>query len=98
MKSNCSGSGINLINNQANKDTDQMKRKLKLIMLVAMIAALTSGAVNAQNNQEPAASPPQPQQAENAMTDLRLLGLMPDQIQKIRAINFELKDQRQAAV
>lgn len=77
-----------------------MKRTNHLIVLLAMVVMLAGGAVKAQTNQEPAntapAQPPQ-QPAENAMSDLRQLGLMPEQIQKIRAINFELKDQRQAA-
>ncbi len=77
-----------------------MKRKLKLIALLVLVAALTAGAVNAQTNQEPATSlpaQPQPPPADNAASDLRQLGLMPEQIEKIRAINFELREQRQTA-
>lgn len=76
-----------------------MKRKNQLIVLLATLLMLAGSAVNAQSNQEPttALAQPQTQPAENAMSDLRQLGLLPDQIQKIRTINLELKDQRQAA-
>jgi len=50
----------------------------------------------AQNPTEPAQTQTQPPQG-NQGADLRLLNLTPDQIQRIRAINFELKDERQAA-
>jgi len=48
-------------------------------------------------------SPPEPTQEQsqnvpaNQPPDFRFLNLTPDQVQKIRAINLELKDQRQAA-
>jgi Spy/CpxP family protein refolding chaperone len=49
-----------------------------------------------QNSGEPAQTQNQPPPG-NQFADLRLLNLTPDQIQRIRAINFELKDERQAA-
>jgi Spy/CpxP family protein refolding chaperone len=49
-----------------------------------------------QNPAEPAQTQTQPPQG-NQFSDLRQLNLTPDQIQRIRAINFELRDERQAA-
>ena len=49
-----------------------------------------------QNPAEPAQTQNQPPQG-NQFADLRLLNLTPDQIQRIRAINLELRDERQAA-
>jgi len=59
------------------------------------------GGIAAQTTQTENSSPMvQTQTADlpaNQMTDLRPLDLKPDQIQKIREINRELKDERQAA-
>jgi Spy/CpxP family protein refolding chaperone len=84
------------------KDGNQMKRDitLKALAVGAMVFGL-AGASAAQTAQTQNSSATiQTQSAElpaNQMTDLRPLDLQPDQIQKIRAINLELKDERQAA-
>lgn len=70
----------------------------KFTALIILTSAIVCGAASAQTNQEPVnTSGPPPQPVANAMAELQPLGLTSDQIQKIRAINFELKDQRQAA-
>lgn len=87
------------------KDGNQMKRNTKLIKLAMLAATVVlfglCGAIAAQTTQpENSSAPAQAQTPElqaNQMTDLRPLDLKPDQIQKIRAINLELKDERQAA-
>jgi periplasmic protein CpxP/Spy len=58
--------------------------------------AQTTQPNQAQNSGEPAQTQNQPPQG-NQFADLRLLNLTPDQIQRIRGINLELKDERQAA-
>jgi Spy/CpxP family protein refolding chaperone len=87
------------------KDGNQMNRDIKSIKLAALAATvmlfgLGSG-IAAQTTQTENSSPAvQTQTADlpaNQMTDLGPLDLQPDQIQKIRAINMELKDERQAA-
>jgi len=87
------------------KDGNQMKRDTKSIKLAALAAAVMlsglAGEIAAQTTQTENSSPMvQTQPADlpaNQMTDLRRLDLKPDQIQKIRAIMQELKDERQAA-
>lgn len=82
-----------------------MKRNTKLIKLAMLAATVVlfglCGAISAQTTQlENSSAPAQAQAPDlqaNQMTDLRPLDLQPDQIQKIRAINLELKDERQAA-
>ena len=82
-----------------------MKRNTKLIKLAMLAATVVlfglCGAIAAQTTQpENSSAPAQAQTPDlqaNQMTDLRPLDLKPDQIQKIRAINLELKDERQAA-
>jgi Spy/CpxP family protein refolding chaperone len=59
-----------------------------------------SGAVAAQTTETQTPAGPPPAQTEtlpNQFADLRQLNLTPEQIEKVREINFELKDQRQAA-
>ena len=81
-----------------------MKRDTKSIRLAVLAAVMLfglSGAIAGQaapplNPSAPAQTPAAEPQA-NQMADLRPLDLKPDQIQKIRAINFELRDERQAA-
>ncbi|HWP56112.1 MAG TPA: hypothetical protein VN476_18410, partial [Pyrinomonadaceae bacterium] len=81
-----------------------MKRNIRSIKLAALAATvmlfgLGSG-IAAQTTQPENSSPMVQRQAAdlpaNQMTDLRPLDLQPDQIQKIRSINMELKDERQA--
>jgi Spy/CpxP family protein refolding chaperone len=79
-----------------------MKRHNELIMklmLTAVTLIVSSSMVSAQNTQTQ--TDPTQQQAQtsqvNAPPDFRFLDLSQDQIQKIRGINAELKDQRQAA-
>jgi len=77
-------------------------RFMKLAALAATVVLFgLGGGIAAQTTQTENSSPiGQTQTADlpaNQMTDLRPLDLQPDQIQKIRAINLELKDERQAA-
>lgn len=72
---------------------------LRLMLSIVFVFTGTCAAVFAQTTQ------PQNQTDQartqsvqgNQVPDFRLLDLKPDQIQKIRAINFELKDERQTA-
>jgi len=85
------------------KDGNQMKRDTKLIKLSLLAATIVlglSGVNAAQTTQTDSSARAQTQAPDipaNQMTDLRALELKPDQIQMIRAINLELKDERQAA-
>jgi Spy/CpxP family protein refolding chaperone len=85
------------------KDGNQMKREIESIKLAVLAAAVVlfglCGAVAAQTTQTQASPEPTPAQTElpNQFSDLRELNLTAEQIQKVRDINFELKDQRQAA-
>jgi Spy/CpxP family protein refolding chaperone len=82
-----------------------MKRDIKSMKLAALAATVVlfglCGAIAGQTTQPQDSSAPAQAQTPglqaNQMADLRPLDLKPDQIQKIRAINFELKDERQAA-
>ena len=82
-----------------------MNRDIKSIKLAALAATVMlfglGGGIAAQTTQTENSSPMvQTQTADlpaNQITDLRPLDLKPDQIQKIREINRELKDERQAA-
>ena len=68
-----------------------------LAVLVLLVGAGTlARAQSPQNPLEPAQT--QTQTQANQIPDFGPLNLTPDQIQKIRAINADLKDQRQAAV
>ena len=71
------------------------KPNLTVILSVAfMLGTSITAFAQTQNQTEPLqAQNPQANQA----SDLRQLDLKPDQIQKIRAINLDLKDERQAA-
>jgi len=82
-----------------------MKRNIRSIKLAALALTVVlfglAGGIAAQTTQTENSSPMVQRQAAdlpaNQMTDLRPLDLKPDQIQRIRAINMELKDERQAA-
>ena len=82
-----------------------MKLGMKAIRLAVLGAALLlfglGDAATGQTTRTESSSAPVQTQMPNPqadqMTDLRALGLKPEQIQRIREINFELKDQRQAA-
>lgn len=84
-----------------------MKRNYKsTLTLILGVALTTLGAATAAFAQVPQTQNQTDQsQTQNAQqnpqanpgSELRLLNLTPDQIQKIRAINMELKDERQAA-
>src|SRR5881396_2981290 len=69
------------------------KPNLTVMLSVAFVLLGTSvtALAQTQNQTEPLQAP------ANQGSDLRLLDLKPDQIQKIRAINLDLKDERQAA-
>jgi len=76
------------------------KPNLTIILSVTLMLLGTSVTAFAQTTQTQ--NQTEPSQAQNAQqanqgNDLRQLGLTPDQIQKIRAINLDLKDERQAA-
>ena len=77
------------------------KRNLTVILSVAFVLLGTSVTAFAQTTQTQNQAEPVQAQTQNPQanqgSDLRLLGLTPDQIQKIRAINLDLKDERQAA-
>jgi len=76
------------------------KRTLTVILSVALVllgASLTALAQTTQTQSQTDPSQAQNAQQANQGNDLRQLGLTPDQIQKIRAINLDLKDERQAA-
>jgi len=68
------------------------------VLLLLTIVGIQVRAQNptSQNQVQPAQPQTQPAQAAQ-LADLAELNLSPDQIQKIRAINADLKDQRQAA-
>jgi Spy/CpxP family protein refolding chaperone len=71
-----------------------------LLSLVVLLLAGISGQVRAQepSTQNPAGpAQAQTQTQINQLPDFAPLNLSPDQIQKIRSINAELKDQRQTA-
>jgi len=81
-----------------------MKRNIRSIKLGALALTVVlfglAGGIAAQTTQTENSSPMvQTQTADpaNQMADLRRLDLKPDQIQKIRVIFQELKDERQAA-
>ena len=70
---------------------------LSLAILLLLIGAGTiTRAQTAQNPLDPAQT--QTQTQANQVPDFGPLNLTPDQIQRIRTINAELKDQRQAAI
>jgi Spy/CpxP family protein refolding chaperone len=78
-----------------------MKSNIRLLLgVVAMLFAAGAGVLGQttqpQIQTEPAQAQMQNGQA-NQLPDFRLLNLSPDQIQKIRTINMDLKDERQAA-
>src|SRR6185369_7164114 len=86
------------------KDGNQIKRNIRSIKLAALALTVVlfglAGGIAAQTTQTENSSPMvQTQTADpaNQMADLRRLDLKPDQIQKIRLIFQELKDERQAA-
>src|SRR5437588_10297107 len=77
-------------------------KKPNMIIILSVVFGLgASVAAFAQTTQLQNQNDPGQTQAQNPQTnqgnDLRLLGLTPDQIQKIRAINLDLKDERQIA-
>jgi Spy/CpxP family protein refolding chaperone len=75
---------------------NQITRRTKSILFTLFVLAIVGIEVRAQT-QNPAETG-QTQAGQVAqLPDLAQLNLSPDQIQKIRAINAELKDQRQAA-
>ncbi len=79
-----------------------MKLYNKLTMKLALLAAalIIFGSNPAAAQTAPTQTQPTREQTQtqmNAPADLGFLDLTPDQIQKIRSINAELKDQRQAA-
>lgn len=72
---------------------------LKLMLSIVFVFTGTCAPVFAQTTQpQNQTDQAQTQSVQgNQVPDFRLLDLKPDQIQKIRAINFELKDERQTA-
>jgi len=82
-----------------------MKSTLKLLILNVTVLLLGSwsAAIGQTSPTTPAQTPTEPVPAQtqplppNQLNDLAPLNLTPDQIQKIRDINLELKEERQAA-
>jgi len=72
-----------------------LRRNLLVVFALVVSACLFSNA-NAQTT-DPPNNPAAAQAQGGPAPDLAQLNLTPDQIQKIRLINAELKDQRQAA-
>jgi Spy/CpxP family protein refolding chaperone len=68
-----------------------------ILLLAGIFVKVRSQTPPSQNPVEPATTQNQPQTQINQLPDLAPLNLSPEQIQKIRAINAELKDQRQEA-
>lgn len=73
-----------------------MLRSCLAVLILLAGAATLARAQNPQNPLDPAQT--QPQTQGNQIPDFRPLNLTPEQIQRIRAINAELKDQRQTAI
>jgi Spy/CpxP family protein refolding chaperone len=71
----------------------------KVLLLALFSAQVSAQSPTPQNPIQPAQTQTQTTQANQAsqLPDFAQLNLLPEQIQKIRAINAELKDQRQAA-
>lgn len=80
------------------RDTKSMKLAVlaATVLLFGLCGEIAGQTTQPQDSSAPAQAQTPDLQA-NQMSDLRPLDLKPDQIQKIRAINFELKDERQAA-
>ena len=81
-----------------NRENNLRAGRIALSLIFLLAGVWTQ--VRAQN--PPAQNPVEPTQTQtqtqaNQPPDLAFLNLSPEQIQKIRAINAELKDQRQAA-
>lgn len=80
-----------------------MKREMKMMLTANLALIVLGSAVGAlaQTTQPPTQIEQAPTQTQTApaqpVPDFRLLNLTPDQVQKIRAINLGLKDERQAA-
>jgi len=76
------------------------KSKLRGLSLVSLLLLIGAGTITraqtAQNPLDPAQT--QTQTQANQVPDFGPLNLTTDQVQRIRAINAELKDQRQAAI
>ena len=69
-----------------------------IFFIAMMLLAVADVKVRAQSpTQQNPIEPAQTQTQTSQAPDFAQLNLSPDQIQKIRAINLELKDQRQAA-
>lgn len=68
-----------------------------VLLLAGVCVQVRSQTPPPQNPVEPATTQNQPQAQINQLPDFAPLNLSPEQIQKIRAINAELKDQRQEA-
>ncbi len=78
------------------KRTPIMMLSITLILFGSFATVFGQTTQPSQNQTDPLQAQAQTMQA-NQGSDLRLLDLKPDQIQKIRAINLDLKDERQAA-
>ena len=80
------------------KPENKFSAALLLGMLLGVGAAATSRAQTPEPRPQPQDEVQQPNQPmANQGPDLRFLGLTQDQVQKIRLINAELKDERQRA-
>ena len=83
--------------------TMKTKTRLSVSSTIAAVVLILAGTIAGAQTPQPQNSPEtvQAQQQQNAQANaaanLRMLNLTPDQIQRIRDINLELKDQRQTA-
>ena len=83
-----------------NRTTKTRSRRIlfPLILLLAIVGLqVRAQTPTPQNPSQPAQTQTQQISQAGQLPDFAQLNLSPDQIQKIRAINAELKDQRQAA-
>lgn len=84
-------------------ETNLRSRRILLPIVSSLVVLLLAGISGQVRAQEPATQNPagraqtQTQAPINQLPDLTPLNLLPEQIQKIRLINADLKDQRQTA-
>ena len=76
---------------------NQIKVRSSGLALAVGLLLIGAGAQARAQNPQTTVEPGQTQTQANQVPDLGPLNLTPEQIQKIRAINAELRDQRQAA-
>lgn len=79
-------------------ETKELISRVALTAAIVLVGSCIQARAQDPTPQNPGASPQtQASQASKPLDPLSQLGLTPDQIRKIRGINAELRDQRQAA-